>query len=90
MTRTSRTSFITIVFAAAGFAMFSQGASARTAHTQYSAASEARTLKYCARLENRDSTGCREARIRMKRHINELVKVSDGNSGHGGKGGRGK
>ncbi len=91
MTRISRNSFIAITFAAAGFAMFSQGASASTANSKYSATSHAQMLKYCARLGNQDNTGCREAVIRIKqRRLVELVKEGGGgNGGNGGNGGRG-
>lgn len=90
MTRTLRTSFITIASATAlaSIAMFSQGASAGTANTNYSATSQAQMLKHCARLENQDTSGCREIIRYKKRHVAELLKSGGGGGGEGGRGGR--
>lgn len=86
MTRTSCTSLITIAFAAAGFAMFSHGASASTNDSQCSSASRAEMAK--------DTTGCRETtpyiKIKHQRLLTEVViEGGDGGGGGGGKGGRG-
>ncbi|MBC8035989.1 MAG: hypothetical protein H7X89_02065 [Rhizobiales bacterium] len=90
MTRTLRTSFITIASATtlASIALFSQSASAATSNTLCSAASQ--SDKCCARLGNNDSTGCREARIRMRQvRLAEQLKEGDGRGGDSGRGGRG-
>jgi hypothetical protein len=93
MTSTLRTSFITIASATtlAGIALFSQGASAATANTNYSATSQAQTFKFCKRIAGNDVTGCRETIARRKKHTIRLVEVKDGggNGGNGGSGGRG-
>jgi len=87
MTRTSGT-IITMAFAAAAFTMLSQGASASTANM-----SDSELAKYCARMENRDTTSCREAfvRIKKKRQIffGLMLDSGDGGGGGNGNGGRG-
>jgi hypothetical protein len=87
MTRTSRTSLITIAFAIAGCAMLSQGASAAPDTLQCS--------NVLQMLSNQ--TSCREQVVRIKKQRRSVqiafLKEDDGggnSGGKGGKGGRGK
>lgn len=82
MTRNLRTSFITLAFATAGFAMLSQGFAASPS------TSEVRMLKYCGQLGNPDTTSCRNKPVYKRRLNVALFKEGGGNGTGGGKGGR--